>query len=293
MHTLHSLKPPGKLQPHTFPMKPARTSPPSTSAAAGASAEFSAPSPSVGSKRPRSPGALADLSQAAMPNKRLRLSASDGSLSAGPEVKAPALQTLIGTERAADLDVRFGSLQPVRTKDGDGIHDWEKDAEGRPLAHPRFIALQGGDAPPDWTDPAVRKAFDIDALKAGDKQYIWAASALGRVFIGEEEPVGHDPDSGKQRRRGHPLLVSGGPARICGEFRFDAETGKLVVINKSGRYSRYEDRREAQLQEVATIIRAAVAPLGLEVETEYRSGKTPDALVLPSLDPKYREPPAD
>ncbi|MBX9431866.1 type III effector protein, partial [Ralstonia pseudosolanacearum] len=82
-------------------------------------------------------------------------------------------------------------------------------------------------------------------------------------------------------------------ARICGEFRFDAETGKLVVINKSGRYSRYEDRREAQLQEVATIIRAAVAPLGLEVETEYRSGKTPDALVLPSLDPKYREPPAD
>lgn len=117
VHTLHTLKPSGKLQPHTFPMKLARTPPPSTSAAAGASAEFSAPSPSVGSKRPRSPGALADLSQAAMPNKRLRLSASDGSLSAGPEVKAPALQTLIGTERAADLDVRFGSLQPVRTKE--------------------------------------------------------------------------------------------------------------------------------------------------------------------------------
>lgn len=169
----------------------------------------------------------------------------------------------------------------MRTKDGDGIHDWEKDAEGRPLAHPRFIALQ---AETRRRTGRTRRceAFDIDALKAGDKQYIWAASALGRVFIGEEEPVGHDPDSGKQRRRGHPLLVSGGPARICGEFRFDAETGKLVVINKSGRYSRYEDRSEAQLQEVATIIRAAVAPLGLEVETEYRSGKTPDVLRRPA-----------
>lgn len=293
VHTLHTQKLPWKLQPHTFPMKLTRTPPPSTSTAADAPAEPGTPSPSVGGKRPRPPGALADLSQAAMPNKRLRLSASDGSLRAGPEVKAPALQALIGTERAADLDVRFGSLQPVRTKDGDGIHDWEKDAEGRPLAHPCFIALQGGDAPPDWTDPEVRKAFNIDALKAGEKLYIWAASALGRVFIGEEEPAGQDPDSGKLRHRGHPLLVSGGQARICGEFHFNAETETLVVINKSGRYSRYEDRSEKQLEAVAGIIRAAVAPLQLKVGTKYRSNKAPEALVAPSLDPKHRKAPVD
>ncbi|CBJ41123.1 putative type III effector (plasmid) [Ralstonia solanacearum CMR15] len=274
-------------------MKLTRTPPPFTSAAADAPAEPGTPSPSVGGKRPRSPGALADLSHAAMPNKQLRLSVSDGSLHPGQEATAPPLRALIGTERAVDLDVRFGSLQPVRTKDGDGIHDWEKDEAGRPLVHPCFIALQGGDAPPDWTDPVVRKAFDIDALKAGEKLYIWAASALGRVFIGEEAPVGLDPDTGKQRHRGHPLLVSGGQARICGEFHFNAEAEMLVVINKSGRYSRYEDRSEAQLEVVAGIIRAAVAPLQLNVGTKYRSNKAPEALVAPSLDPKHRKAPLD
>ncbi|TYZ54126.1 type III effector protein [Ralstonia solanacearum] len=226
-------------------------------------------------------------------SKRLRRGASSDSLQVGPEVNVPKLQELIKKERAEDLDVRFGSLQPVRTKDGDGIHPWERDAEGRPLPHPFRLALQSGGTQPDWTDPDVKKAFDIDALKKNEKRYIWAVSALGRVFVGEEVSVGSDPDSSKQRHLGHPVLVAGGPARICGEFQFDAQSGKLTVINKSGRYSRYKDRSEPHLQEVAKIIREAFAPLGLDIETTYRSDKTADALVLPSLDPKYQDEPTE
>ncbi len=303
---------------------------PHISDAVGAPTEPSAPSPSAGSKRPRSPGALADLPQAASLNKRLRLSVSSDNLPVGPEVKASQLQALIGKEHAEDLDngrlrlsaslnhlrtgpgvkapqlqeligmehaealdVQFGSLQPVRTKDGDGIHAWERDDAGKPLMHPFRLALRRGDAPPDWTDPDVKKAFDAEALMKHEKRYIWAVDFLGRVFIGEEVPVESSPDSEKQHYQGHPLLVGGGNARICGEIQFDAQSGKLKVINKSGRYSRYEDRTEAHLLEVGEIICAAVAPLGLEVETEYLSGKTPEALVLPSLDPSHRKAPDD
>ncbi len=247
----------------------------------------------IGIKRRRSSGALADLSEAIRSNKRLHRVGSLDSRRAGPEISAPKLHELIPKERAEDLDVRFGSLQPVRTKDGDGIHPWERDAEGRPLVHPCRLALQSGDTQPDWTDPVVRKALDIDALKQKQKSYLWATSALGRVFVGEEVLVGTDPDSLKQHHLGHPALVAGGPARICGEFQFDAKSGKLTVINKSGRYSRYKDRSEPHLQEVAKIVREAFAPLGLDIETKYRSDKAGDALVLPSLDPKYRDEPTE
>ncbi|MGF2531183.1 hypothetical protein ACQUWX_26120, partial [Ralstonia pseudosolanacearum] len=44
-----------------------------------------------------------------------------------------------------------------------------------------------------------------------DKQYIWAASAMGRVFIGEEEPVGHASAALTQRMRSDtaPLRAPG------------------------------------------------------------------------------------
>ncbi|MDB0527224.1 type III effector protein [Ralstonia solanacearum] len=271
-------------------MKVTRNPPTTVPIQAPTEAGTSSLSSSIGIKRRRSSGTLADLPRPTRLDKRLRRVASD-SRQVGSEVSAPKLQELIQKERAEELDVRFGSLQPVRTKDGDGIHSWELDAEGRPLVHPCRLALQSGGTPPDWTDPAVRSAFDIDALQQNQKRYIWAASAMGRVFIGEEIPVECDADSVKQRHQGHPLLVAGGPARICGEFQFDAQSGKLMVINKSGRYSRYRDRGEAHLQEVAKIIREAFAPLGLDIETKYRSDKTADALVLPSLDPRYRDEP--
>ncbi len=87
------------------------------------------------------------------------------------------------------------------------------------------------------------------------------------------------------RYQGHPLLVAGGNARICGEIDCNAQSCKLKLINKSGRYSRYEDRSEVHLREVARVIGQCVAPLGLEVETEFMSGKEPEPLILPNVDP--------
>jgi hypothetical protein len=36
---------------------------------------------------------------------------------------------------------------------------------------------------------------------------------------------------------------------------------------------------------VASVIGQCVAPLGLEVETEFLSGKEPEPLILPNVDP--------
>ena len=113
--------------------------------------------------------------------------------------------------------------------------------------------------------------------------------------MAEEEPAGKDPDTGAIRHRGHPLLVGGWLARICGEINHDPATGAFVVSNKSGRYSRYEDRIEAHLNNVAGLLSQA---LGQPLQTSYLH-KDPEPLVLPSLDPAFlgtkaadaREPP--
>ncbi len=77
----------------------------------------------------------------------------------------------------------------------------------------------------------------------------------------------------------------GGTARICGELHFNSATDKFVVSNQSGRYSRYEDRTEAGLNEVARMF----AQAGLDVETErvskYMTARKRATLILPSLDP--------
>lgn len=203
-------------------------------------------------------------------------------LPADPAAPAPALHMLIGHARAQALDTRFGSLQPVRTKGGDDIHTWERDAAGKPLVHERRIALPDtrGNIP-NLASAGLRGKFDLDALKRGEKRYIWAAGALGRVFVGEEEPVGHDALTGKPRYRGHPLLVGGGPARICGELGYNPGSDRVTVIPKSGRYSRYVDRAEPQLDEVVGVF----AQAGLAVEALHLPNKAPEPLVWPSLDP--------
>jgi hypothetical protein len=214
---------------------------------------------------------------------RRTVSASD--VPTDPTTPAPALHQLIGLEAATDLDRRFASLQPVRTKDGDGIHDWERDAAGKPLTHARRIALPDKQGRiPDLTSANFKDQIDLDALKRGEKRYIWAVGAPGRVFVGEEEPLGKDPQTGKERYRGHPLLVAGGPARICGDISHDAATDEFEVRDKSGRYSRYEDRTEPHLREVARLF----AQAGLRVRISCVSGKAPEPLVLPSLDPDFK-----
>lgn len=196
---------------------------------------------------------------------------------------------MIGRERVGALDVKFGSLQPPRNLATDGIKDWEREGGtpiGKPLMHPRRLIVPDAEGNvPDLTGANVRDRIDINALKSGERQYIWTVSALGRLFIGEAELAGKDPETDKDRYRGHPMLVGGGPARISGELRYNPNTGKFVVSNQSGRYSRYEDRTEAHLNEVVGMF----ARMGLDVETEfvekYTTRKTPVKLVLPSLDP--------
>ncbi|MGF6483152.1 type III effector protein [Paraburkholderia sp. JPY419] len=205
-------------------------------------------------------------------------------------IAAPALHKLIGRERAGALDALFGSLQPPFNLATDGIKQWEREGgvpTGAPLQHSRRLIVPDGQGNvPSLMSQGVKEKIDIDALKRGEKQYMWAVSALGRLFIGELEPAGKDPETQRERYRGHPLLVGGGTARICGELRFNPATGKFVVSNQSGRYSRYEDRTEAGLNEVASMF----AQAGLDVETEqvakYMTARKRATLILPSLDPR-------
>lgn len=239
----------------------------------------------------RSTSAGAEHELAALPEqsparriRALRRTASESDVPTEPDTPAPALHQLIGPAAAEALDKKFASLQPVRMKDGDGIHDWERDAAGKPLVHTRRIALPDTQGRiPDLTSANVKDQIDLGALKRGEKRYIWAVGALGRVFVGEEEPPGKDPLTGKDQYRGHPTLVAGGPARICGEISYDAGTGEFEVRDKSGRYSRYEDRAEPHLREVARLF----AQAGLRVRISCVTGKAPEALVLPSLDPEF------
>jgi YD repeat-containing protein len=168
---------------------------------------------------------LSELADISRPAPALRRSASTSNLPIASEVETPLLHEVIGTARAGELDARFGSLQPVRTKNDDGIHEWERDAQGRPLVHPNRLALQDRTrAQPGLSRAEFERAVDIEALKHKEKRYIWAVGAMGRVFVGEELPHGPDPVSGKTRYQGHPLLVAGGNARICGEITRDTKT---------------------------------------------------------------------
>jgi hypothetical protein len=117
---------------------------------------------------------------------------------------APALHELIGREKAGQLDARFGSLQPAfKFAPGttDGIKDWEREggvSTGKPLMHERRIIISDVDRPQvDLTTQGIRRLIDLEALKRGEKTYNWTVSSLGRVFIGEAEPAGVDPQTGK------------------------------------------------------------------------------------------------
>jgi hypothetical protein len=235
-------------------------------------------------RRSMSHASLTALVESNESKPRISRSASLRNVRPDPAINAPLLHELIGSESVGKLDAQFGSLQPVRTKNGEGIHPWERDAEGRPLVHPRRVAVPDAQgAFPNLSDVHFKSAIDINALKRNEKRYIWAVGAMGRVFVGEELPAPPDPVTGKERNQGHPMLVAGGNARICGEIHYNEPSDKLTLINKSGRYSRYEDRTEQHLNEVAKLIGRSVASLGLEVETEFMSGKAPEPLILPNL----------
>ncbi|MEN8140896.1 MAG: hypothetical protein ABFR97_06685 [Thermodesulfobacteriota bacterium] len=108
--------------------------------------------------------------------------------------------------------------------------------------------------------------------------YNWVIDLEGDVRIAE--PVAHPrgrryqtpftrPEDGYQsaagyvERYGHISAIAGQPARIAGEIVNDRATGRWLINNKSGRYSRHvADRTPAQLLNAAALIRARVEPGG-------------------------------
>lgn len=256
-----------------------------------------ASAPLVPRESPAGGVALQDLAELSASRRRSRddsarhrrsTSHSEGLPTAA--LPAPALHDIIGRQRVGELDADFGSLQPPLNLATDGIKDWEREggmSNGKPLMHPlRLIVAGSSTGNSDLTPENVGGHLDLDGIKSGEKKYMWTVSALGRLFIGEELPAGKDPETGEQKYLGHPTLVGGGSSRMSGDLRYNHATGKFVVSNRSGRYSRYEDRPEAGLQKVADMF----SRLGLEVEAEtvakYRTRKVPAKLVLPSLAPR-------
>jgi hypothetical protein len=204
--------------------------------------------------------------------------------------KVPALHELIGLERAQALDVQFGSLQPPRTIDKEGyllgLKPTERDEEDRPLTHKKRLKIPNSvDSSFSWSSAEVKEKVDLEALKRGDRLYLWAVSSLGHLFVGEEEKLGVDPKTDKQLVRAHPMLVGGGPARICGELGYDALDDYFLVIDKSGRYSRCEDRSPAHLDEATLLFEQS----GLRVKAQkHITERAAEPLVLRTLDPDFR-----
>jgi hypothetical protein len=176
-------------------------------------------------------------------------------------------------EQKAKLDARFGSLQPVRADRGEekmGLNRWERNLDGTPSTHLRFMSVPDGRGNiPDLNSKEVQGFIDLAALRKGKRRYMWAVTEAGALRIGEEMVlVGHDAvlKAGASPYAGHPMLVCGGEARICGELGWNPATGRHFINNSSSGYSRYEDRTPERLNHVAGLFKDAK----LDVEVQYK-----------------------
>ncbi len=185
------------------------------------------------------------------------------------QASAPSVTTMLGFKRAHKLDKQFGSLQwprsvpaPSLSLPSISIKSWEFDDGGKPLMQGDRIFV------PDEKGhfPNLAALLDLEAIKTGEKQYIWAISKLGRLIIAEEKKIHDNP----RKTLGHPTLVGGGRARIAGELRWHqvdpkdpSSEGWFYINIASGRYSFYVDRNQVQLQSATALFRKA----GLAVKT--------------------------
>ena len=182
---------------------------------------------------------------------------------------APSVATMLGTDKARQLDTDFGSLQWPFRRGEPALKDWEVDAAGTPLMLKDKDRIFVPDAHGNFEKfPAV----DLEKLKTGGKKYIWTVGKLGRLIISEESSIGNNAkDSTKPQYIGHPTQLGGGRARISGELKFisdpnDPSFGKFQINSASGRYSKFVDRNETQMGNVAELFRQA----GLDVEVKYK-----------------------
>jgi hypothetical protein len=205
------------------------------------------------------------------------------------KTQAPTLHELVGVRQIEALDTQFGSLQPPRNvnKPGyvDGLKPTERDMRGQPLMHPKRLEISTQRTESfSWSSAEVQEKIDFAALKRGEKTYLWAMGALGSLFVGEEEALGPDPKTGKPLFRSHPLLLGGGPARVCGQLGYDSEDDCFVLDDRSGRYSRYVDRKPEHLEAAAEVFRQS----GLNIKThKHVTDKPAVPLVLRTRDPEF------
>ncbi|WP_334190913.1 hypothetical protein [Noviherbaspirillum sp.] len=136
-------------------------------------------------------------------------------------------------------------------------------------------------------DGAVSSHLDtvaklVDWLKKGEP-LMWSASKLGRVIVAPQTRVTsiikddalaalHNLGKDEEKPRlSHPALVGGGQARISGEVYIDSETGKVVVTDRSGRYSKYGERNAAHLENAAAIMAKNLAGYGMTVQVSKKA----------------------
>jgi hypothetical protein len=161
------------------------------------------------------------------------------------------------------------------------------------------LALLGGghgffskDVSVERQHAALESVVDLAALMADTKRYVWVVGRFGRVVIGESvgEPGPNASTDGGVTTpailaySGHPMLVKGAAARVAGELHYDREHHRLVVYDRSGRYSRYIDRGPAQIDHVANTLKSVFAIDGLDVVPRKKIARRPlKPLVYPNL----------
>jgi hypothetical protein len=200
----------------------------------------------------------------------------------------PALHTLIGRARAEMLDRELGELVYPKNVHPSTYLDYfeqpikkhEFDEVGGTRMNPDRLFISVDDGAVSSHPDAVAKL--VGWLKKGEP-LMWSASKLGRLIVGPQTRVTsiikddalatlHNLGKDEEKPRlSHPALVGGGQARISGEVYIDSETRKVVVTDRSGRYSKYGVRNAAHLENAAAIIAKNLAGYGLAVQVSKKA----------------------
>ncbi|WP_151208914.1 hypothetical protein [Paracidovorax avenae] len=206
-----------------------------------------------------------------LPGRRA-LSAPPRMQAAAVHGQAVAFADLVGEERARRMDAEWGALHGARLKHGKPhVHGWEA------AQNPERVAV----APGNPGNVRLDASIDLERVKRG-RPMLWCIGPGGTLLLGPETEVGHDPDTGKFRRLGHPSLLPGTlkdtatgqwwgkEARISGELGWDGAKERFYILNQSGRYSRHPGMGQAQMENVAR----SFAQAGLPVEIRLVGEKT-------------------
>jgi hypothetical protein len=195
------------------------------------------------------------------------------------------LHRLLGQDRARNLDVLYGSVQPPlaapEKPNRKPIKPWERHPNGKVITHPRRITVAD---PHGMLHPNLLQDPKLEALLCEGKKYVWSVAAMGTLFLGEEIRLEGLTCKGKPKHLGHISLTDGRPARICGELSLNKLKQKFNLNPLSGRFSRYLDRKpDDQLPNVAKLFEELGLPI--DINFSQKSSFKPYALVMPSLAP--------